>query len=293
MEDGGRSGSSCWSLRGHPLSTLLGPALTTDFDFTNSPEAKQAEQILQERRSPRTRSPRRSSSPASRARSEDPAFVAAGQHVPDRPERARARRLPSAPGSVPADPRRQAADPQVAALGPIPSADGKAVLFTGIYTGDTRRRDHAFRGRRCRSANRPRGDGIDRPTCSGQVSSSEDFKVISEEDLRFGESIGIVAAIVVLLIVFGAIVAGYLPLLLTVFFALADHARHRRAVRHAVGLQLLHPEPDLDDGHRRRGGLRPVHRVAIPRGAAQRPREERRDPRVRRHGVTAPCSSAA
>ena len=54
----------------------------------------------------------------------------------------------------------------------------------------------------------------------GQVSSSEDFKVISEEDLQFGESIGIVAAIVVLLIVFGAIVAGYLPLLLTVFFTL-------------------------------------------------------------------------
>ena len=120
----------------------------------------------------------------------------------------------------------------------------------------------------------------------GQVSSSEDFKVISEEDLQFGESIGIVAAIVVLLIVFGAIVAGYLPLLLTIFFTLADHARHRRAVRHPVGLQLLHAEPDLDDGHRGRGGLRPVHRVAVPRGAARGPRQERRDPRVRRHGVT-------
>src|SRR4029450_11199649 len=29
-------------------ATLLGPALTTEFDFTNSPEAKQAEQVLQE-----------------------------------------------------------------------------------------------------------------------------------------------------------------------------------------------------------------------------------------------------
>ena len=31
------------------MSTLLGPALTTDFDFTNSPEAKQAQQILEDR----------------------------------------------------------------------------------------------------------------------------------------------------------------------------------------------------------------------------------------------------
>ena len=29
-------------------STLLGPALTTDIDFTNSPEAKRAQQILEE-----------------------------------------------------------------------------------------------------------------------------------------------------------------------------------------------------------------------------------------------------
>ncbi len=28
--------------------TLLGPTLTTDFDFTNSPEAKRAQQILEE-----------------------------------------------------------------------------------------------------------------------------------------------------------------------------------------------------------------------------------------------------
>ena len=31
-------------------ATLLGPALTTDFDFTNTPEAKRAEQILEEQR---------------------------------------------------------------------------------------------------------------------------------------------------------------------------------------------------------------------------------------------------
>jgi hypothetical protein len=31
-------------------ATLLGPALTTDFDFTNNPEAKRAQSILEERK---------------------------------------------------------------------------------------------------------------------------------------------------------------------------------------------------------------------------------------------------
>ena len=51
----------------------------------------------------------------------------------------------------------------------------------------------------------------------GQVSSSEDFKKISEEDLRFGETIGIAAAIIVLIIVFGAIVAGVAPIVMGIF----------------------------------------------------------------------------
>ena len=49
------------------------------------------------------------------------------------------------------------------------------------------------------------------------MSSSEDFKTISEEDLRFGESIGVIAAIVVLIIVFGAAVAGITPIVMGIF----------------------------------------------------------------------------
>ena len=64
----------------------------------------------------------------------------------------------------------------------------------------------------------------------GQVSSSEDFKKISEEDLRFGETIGVVVAIIVLIIVFGAIVAGVTPIVMGIF-AIAVDARHRRPAR--------------------------------------------------------------
>ena len=108
----------------------------------------------------------------------------------------------------------------MAALGPIPSEDGSAVLFTGIYTGDLDEATPHFEDVDAIREQASGPTGIDEAYMLGQVSSSEDFKVISEEDLQFGEGIGIIAAIIVLLIVFGAIVAGYLPLLLTVFFAL-------------------------------------------------------------------------
>ncbi len=107
----------------------------------------------------------------------------------------------------------QAADPQVAALGPIPSEDGSAVLFTVVYAGDIDEATPHFEDvealREGTSV-----DGVE-AYMLGAVSSSEDFKVISEEDLAFGESIGVVAAVIVLLIVFGAILAGVLPLLMT------------------------------------------------------------------------------
>jgi RND superfamily putative drug exporter len=112
----------------------------------------------------------------------------------------------------------QAADPQVAALGPIPSEDESAVLFTGVYAGDIDEATPHFEdveaAREAAST-----DGVE-AYMLGAVSSSEDFRVISEEDLAFGEGIGVTAAIIVLLIVFGAIVAGLLPLLKTVLFTL-------------------------------------------------------------------------
>src|SRR4029450_2829497 len=50
----------------------------------------------------------------------------------------------------------------------------------------------------------------------GEATSTEDFKTISEEDLRFGESIGVVAAIIVLIVVFGAPIAGVTPIIMAV-----------------------------------------------------------------------------
>jgi putative drug exporter of the RND superfamily len=200
------------------LATLLGPALTTDFDFTNSPEAKQADQILQERNLTEDTITETFIVTGDPGSVQDPAFTeqvntfladlhGLGDDV-----------FSALPAAFPLT-DEQAADPLVAALGPIPSQDGSAVLFTGIYAGDIDDATPHFEDVDAIREQVSEADGIEAHML-GQVSSSEDFKVISEEDLQFGESIGIVAAIIVLLIVFGAIVAGYLPLLLTILFTL-------------------------------------------------------------------------
>jgi RND superfamily putative drug exporter len=51
----------------------------------------------------------------------------------------------------------------------------------------------------------------------GEPTSTDDFKKISEEDLQKGESIGIIVAIIVLLIVFGSAIAGVTPIILGIF----------------------------------------------------------------------------
>ena len=198
-------------------ATLLGPALTTDFDFTNSPEAKRAQQILEDRRLTEDVITETFVVVGDPGAIEDPAFAdrvngfiaelqGLGNDV-----------FAALPASFPMT-EEQAADPQAAALGPIPSEDGSAVLFTGVYAGDIDEASPHFEDVEA-AREGASVDGVE-AYMLGAVSSSEDFKVISEEDLAFGEGIGITAAIIVLLIVFGAIVAGLLPLLKTVLFTL-------------------------------------------------------------------------
>lgn len=196
-------------------ATLLGPALTTGFDFTNTPEAKQAQQILEQRRLEQdivTETFVVAGDAAGAA--QDPAFVQRVDAVLSDLRALGPDTVAAVPAAYPL-PASAPADPQVAALGPIPSQDGKAVLFTAILAGDVdQATTHATDVAAVREANT--GDGITVYQL-GQVSSSEGFKKISEEDLRFGEGVGILAAIIVLIAVFGAIVAGVTPIVMGIF----------------------------------------------------------------------------
>ena len=199
-------------------STLLGPALTTSFDFTNSPEAKRAQAILEERRLEENAITETFVvAGQDEGAVQDPAFVERVNELLTDLNSLGPKVIAAVPSAFPLS-VEAATDPRVAALGPIPSEDGRAVLFTAVLPGESTDIDAA-------STTFPQidevrlaasGDGI-RVYELGVVSSSEDFKKISEEDLRFGESIGVLAAVVVLIIVFGAILAGVTPIVMGIF----------------------------------------------------------------------------
>ena len=88
---------------GASAATLLGPALTTDFDFTNSPEAKQADQILQERRLTQDTITETFIVTGEPGAVEDPDFVAEVNTFLTDLNGSGDRCLPSTPGGVPAD----------------------------------------------------------------------------------------------------------------------------------------------------------------------------------------------
>ena len=120
------------------LSTLLSPALSNDFDFTNSPEAIQAQKLLEQKGLEQDVSPENSFVVGRRGgRDERSRVRRQGERGPRRTSAAWIRRSCSRSRAGIPSPSRTSSDPQVAALGPIDSEDGTAVLFTVILTGDT------------------------------------------------------------------------------------------------------------------------------------------------------------
>ena len=80
-------------------ATLLGPALTTDFDFTNSPEAKRAQLLLEERNLTEDVISETFVLAAEPGAIEDPAFAEQVNGIHDRAPGARSRRVLRAAGS--------------------------------------------------------------------------------------------------------------------------------------------------------------------------------------------------
>jgi RND superfamily putative drug exporter len=192
---------------------MLSDALTTDFDFTNNPESKQAQQILDQRKLEEDLIPETVVMTGGDGALQDPVFQ-------ERVNAALAdlRALgPKVVSEVPAAfplPQEAANDPRVAALGPIPSEDGTAVLFTVILAGDSdQAASHVEELNALRENYSTDGTTM---YMLGEATSTDDFKKISEEDLQKGETVGIIVAIVVLLVVFGSLIAGVTPIIMGV-----------------------------------------------------------------------------
>ena len=194
-------------------ATLLGPALTTEFDFTNNPEAKRAEQVLQEELTGPDQVTETFIVIGEDTSIEDPAFADHVNGILGEIANLGSGVAASPASFPPPDSAQQ--DPLQAALGPFPSEEGKAVLFNVVLSGDLdAASEHVDQLDKIREDST--GSGFE-TLILGQATSSEEFKRISEEDIRVGETIGVVVALIVLVIVFGAVVAGVTPIIMAIF----------------------------------------------------------------------------
>ncbi len=193
---------------------LLDSALTTDIDFTNNPEAKQAQQILEQEQLKQDLIPETIIITGSPGAVQDTAFADTVNAALEDFRGLGPDVVTQVPSAFPL-PEDQQNDPQVAALGPIPSEDGSAVLFTVILAGDSDQT--AVHVGELETIRERYSEGDTQMYMLGEPTSTEDFKVISEEDLRKGESIGVLVAIIVLIAVFAALLAGVTPIVMGVF----------------------------------------------------------------------------
>ena len=118
------------------LSTLLSPALSNDFDFTNNPEAIRAQKLLEQKGLEQDVSPESFVLVGGEGATSDPAFADKVNAALEDLRGLDPSVVLQVPSGYPLS-EQDASDPQVASLGPIDSEDGTAVLFTVILTGDT------------------------------------------------------------------------------------------------------------------------------------------------------------
>jgi RND superfamily putative drug exporter len=193
---------------------LLSKALTTDFDFTNNPEAIQAQTLLQQKQLEQDVTPETFVMTGSQGATTDPAFIASVNAALNDIRALDPTVVLQVPSQFPLS-QADKSNPQVAALGPFPSEDGTAVLFNVILVKASDQTATIVDGLDAIQAKYSAGDT--HFYMLGEPTSTADFKKISEDDLKKGETIGVVVAIVVLLIVFGSLIAGVTPIIMGIF----------------------------------------------------------------------------
>jgi RND superfamily putative drug exporter len=195
---------------------LFTDALTNGIDFTNTPESKEAEQLVQDRL---------------RGGAEEPdtelvLVVSETATADDAVFQEYVGALQSQIGSLD-DSVVTSVGSYLTQDGPV-SDEGHAALLPVLMTStdeDVLSDDANALGQAVRSVEVP--DGFE-TFVVGQATLFNEFQVIIEEDIQKGESIGVIVALVVLVVVLGAVVAGFIPIILAVF-----------AIATAMGLTAL------------------------------------------------------
>jgi RND superfamily putative drug exporter len=178
-------------------SQFLGDALTTEIDFTNEPESKRAAELIEQRfGSEGVTEVYILTSDEAAVR--DPSFERAVRTL---------QRSASDRGAE-AFTYYDTKDPTMV------SDDGRTTLMPVTFEQPDAIADllPAVEGL-LREANQ---SSVLSARSLGQVTLEEDFNRIAEEDLQQGEAFGVMIALVVLILVFGAVVAGIIPIIMGV-----------------------------------------------------------------------------
>jgi len=184
---------------GGVISSLLGGALTTEAGLTNNPEAKRAEALLEDR----LRGPKRISETvivsSTSATVDDPAYRAYVGEV-------RGRLQALGPEAVQASTSYfESGDESLV------SKDRRTTLIPVVMAGNIDdAAEHVVDVKEAIEREPPPGF---KAQTFGFASLGEDFAKVSEEDLAKGESFGVLAALLILVVVFGAFLAGFIPVL--------------------------------------------------------------------------------
>jgi len=185
-------------------STLLADVLTTDFDFTDNPESKRAEQLLEDRLRGEMPFTELLVVTSESVTADDPAFSA---YIDD-----------LAAAAIGLGPELVIAE-SVVDYRQIPvflSANGRAALISVTLANtdlDEASDDAATLGEAVHAVPSPDGFGV---VLAGQGTSNNDFTTLAEETLAKGESFGVIVALIVLIVVIGSVVAALLPIILAI-----------------------------------------------------------------------------
>jgi RND superfamily putative drug exporter len=183
-------------------SRYLSGALTTQAGFTNNPDSKQAQQLLEQRLS----GPRRAN--------EVVIVRSDATTVSDPGFRAYVARLKADVDALGPAVVQQTTDPYRAG-GRFVSDDRHATLIPVTMAGSLDDADTNIDQVLDRTLHAPHPQGY-RVWVAGEATAAKDSNTIAEQDLRKGETIGIVAALAILVVVFGTLAAAVVPVVLAI-----------------------------------------------------------------------------
>jgi putative drug exporter of the RND superfamily len=189
-------------LGGLLTSRYLSDALTTRADFTNNPDSKQAQTLLEQRLTGPNRSNEVVIVRSQSMTVSDPQFKAYIATLKSDVDAL-------GPGVV-----QQTTDPYQAGNRFV-SDDRHAALIPVIMAGsldDANSNIHKVLDRTLH-AQHPEGFKV---WVAGEATAAEDSNTIAEQDLRQGETIGILAALVILIVVFGTVAAAVVPIVMAI-----------------------------------------------------------------------------